>query len=268
MAKISSYESDNNISGGDKVIGTDADSSNATKNYEMSDIAAYVAGTIPSPTLQSVLTAGNTATESINLTGTATVTTLTAINVGANGVTCSTLGSTTVNNAGQVNTVSFSIVGQFLDRNGLSGTAGQVLVSEGGGVVWQDPVGALGQVSVTVPSADFNLLNTTPYPLIPAPGAGKAIQVISGSLKMVYGSSPYSFQATGVEIEVTPGNPQIFITNSNVNVVADTFVTLTPVSSGAIAEDSSVQLSAPAAQLGTQGDSDVKIDLLYRIITV
>jgi len=85
---------------------------------------------------------------------------------------------------------------------------------------------------------------------------------------MVYNSSPYSFQATGIEIEVSPGSPQVFITNSNVNVTSSQFVALTPVSSGAIAENSAVKLSAPAPQSGTSGDSDVTIDLLYRIITV
>ena len=33
MAKISTYSTDASVSGTDKIIGTDEDSSNATKNY-------------------------------------------------------------------------------------------------------------------------------------------------------------------------------------------------------------------------------------------
>ena len=257
MGKIndtSQYPVDGTVTGSDYVIGTDGDDpSLVTRNFLMSDIAAYVAGTITTPTLQVVLDNGNAATQSLNLTGTATAT---------------TVNSTNIVNTAQVDTLSFYITGAFYDRNNLPGTLGQVLVSEGAGVAWKNPVGDLGQVSVTVPAADFNLLNTVPYALIPSPGAGKAIQIVSASLRMVYNSSPYSFQATGIEIEVSPGSPQVFITNSNVNVTSSQFVALTPVSSGAIAENSAVKLSAPAPQSGTSGDSDVTIDLLYRIITV
>ena len=46
MAKISTYTTDNNISPNDKVIGTDADSNNETKNFLMSDISAYITSSI------------------------------------------------------------------------------------------------------------------------------------------------------------------------------------------------------------------------------
>ena len=46
MAKISTYTTDNNISPNDKVIGTDADSNNETKNFLISDISAYISSGI------------------------------------------------------------------------------------------------------------------------------------------------------------------------------------------------------------------------------
>ena len=46
MAKISTYTTDNNISPNDKLIGTDADSNNETKNFLISDISAYISGGI------------------------------------------------------------------------------------------------------------------------------------------------------------------------------------------------------------------------------
>lgn len=42
MAKISTYVVDSSISANDKVIGTDADNSNQTKNYLVSDLSAYI----------------------------------------------------------------------------------------------------------------------------------------------------------------------------------------------------------------------------------
>ena len=42
MAKISTYELDTLISGDDKVIGTDADNINETKNFKISDLSNYI----------------------------------------------------------------------------------------------------------------------------------------------------------------------------------------------------------------------------------
>lgn len=54
MAKISTYANDSTLSSGDRLIGSDANDSNATKNYRLGDIAAFVAGTIPSAPIDSV----------------------------------------------------------------------------------------------------------------------------------------------------------------------------------------------------------------------
>ena len=43
MARITTYTSDTSISSRDKLVGTDAEDSDITKNYEMSDIATYIA---------------------------------------------------------------------------------------------------------------------------------------------------------------------------------------------------------------------------------
>ncbi len=43
MAKISTYVTDSNITGGDMLIGTDVDNSNATKNFTVSSLIAYAA---------------------------------------------------------------------------------------------------------------------------------------------------------------------------------------------------------------------------------
>lgn len=73
MAKINSIPSYPYATpaGDDYLIGTDADSTSPalqTKNFKISDVIALVPPHVDN-TLQEVLTAGNTATESINLTG-------------------------------------------------------------------------------------------------------------------------------------------------------------------------------------------------------
>ena len=61
MAKISTYTADNNISPNDKLIGTDADSNNETKNFLISDISAYISGGIAANlTVTNVLNASGT----------------------------------------------------------------------------------------------------------------------------------------------------------------------------------------------------------------
>lgn len=45
MAKISSYPLDSNISSSDMLIGTDADSNNATKNFSVGDLTDYLNNT-------------------------------------------------------------------------------------------------------------------------------------------------------------------------------------------------------------------------------
>ena len=78
MSKISTYTTVTPAAG-DKVIGTDVAGSptNATKNFRVEDIAA-LAGTQGLVNLSQVLSAGNTATNDITLTGNITCTGLVA----------------------------------------------------------------------------------------------------------------------------------------------------------------------------------------------
>ena len=84
MAKISSYSTSTPVLT-DKLIGTDVGGSptDATKNFLLSDIQALF--NLTTNTLSDVLTAGNTATADIVLTGNITCTTLTATNLGVSG---------------------------------------------------------------------------------------------------------------------------------------------------------------------------------------
>ena len=49
MARISTYALDNNINDEDKLVGTDADDNNITKNFTLEGVAEYVIDTLIDP---------------------------------------------------------------------------------------------------------------------------------------------------------------------------------------------------------------------------
>jgi hypothetical protein len=120
MGKISSYGTASAPSLGDKLIGTSVGGSpvNGTYNFTIQQLADLISGQV---TLQEVLTAGNTATQSINLTGIITATTLNVGNITSTGILTS------------ANTV---INGYLKDKNASVGTSGQVLSSTVTGTQW------------------------------------------------------------------------------------------------------------------------------------
>jgi hypothetical protein len=102
---------------GDYVIGTDTSNSNETVNFTLQSIANI----IPADTLSEVLTAGNTATNSIILTG------------------------------------NLSITGTYADSSGDVGVSGQVLSSTGAGTNWINNVdgsGTLNTLAKWTPDGD------------------------------------------------------------------------------------------------------------------
>ena len=85
MAKISSYDNASPVSLTDKIIGTSVGAvpANATKNFLLSDIQSLF--NLTTNTLSDVLTAGNTATNNIVLTGNITASLVTTTNLNVTG---------------------------------------------------------------------------------------------------------------------------------------------------------------------------------------
>ena len=121
MARISTYSTEKPVTG-DLVIGTDVGASDGTKNFKVEEIAA-LAGTGALVNLEQVLTAGNTATNNMQLTGTI---------IQPTGDHTLTAGNLSVA-AGYL-----SVAGILKDGAGGAGTAGQVLSSTATGVSWID----------------------------------------------------------------------------------------------------------------------------------
>jgi len=68
MGKISTYPVDGDVSGSDKLIGTDSTNS-STKNFTVGDLADYIAEAVPAKTLAEVTAAGNTTSGDIVVQG-------------------------------------------------------------------------------------------------------------------------------------------------------------------------------------------------------
>lgn len=158
------------------------------------------------------------------------------------------------------------------------GTAGQGLVTDGAGnVSFQDLSIITKSVKITVPSADLlAVVNAvTPYELIPAPGSGKFIDVISVSCFLNFNTTPYDFNGNlsigtstsigtysgkdGGEITVSPYDA-INVTSNQLSVISGKI--------GNREQNNPLFLHKGAATTVTQGDSDIDLYITYNIVTL
>ncbi len=168
MAKITTYPNDTNITGGDKLIGTDINNSDATKNFTVSDLLAYMSANI---------------TNFVPYTGATG-----NVDLGANNLTVG--GGLGVGGGLFVSgAVLFSGSSVFDDTNitglfqisGSSGASGQVLTSAGLGnpPVWSNPLtayvpytGATGNVDLGANSLEATGVDVKTGPLLANGAAG------------------------------------------------------------------------------------------------
>jgi hypothetical protein len=124
--------------------------------------------------------------------------------------------------------------------------------------------------SVTVPTASVLALNTTPYTLISAPGAGKVVLVDEITCKLVFSSVAYTgsnnleFRYTnGSGAKVTADLTSTFLNSAsgtNYSTVKSVVTALTPVANAAVV------VFVPTANPGA-GNSDLVFTIKYRVVT-
>jgi hypothetical protein len=130
----------------DKLVGTSVGGapSNQTNNFTLQQLKNLFDGSTPlAATLQSVLNAGNTATQSIFLTG--------------------TIEATNLNISNDSNLTNIYLSDRFYDRNNSQGTSGQYLTSTGTGVQWSTltiGIPTLQQVLTSGNVSDRNITTT------------------------------------------------------------------------------------------------------------
>lgn len=189
-----------------------------------------------------------------------------ANNVGitlVNGSVIATSGVFNSTNVGNATCLDLTVDEQILDRNGNFGTDGQILVAEtsgAGGVVWSDP----GTYVATVTISSAELIAATPVEVVPAPGAGKYIQVVSASAKYNYGAAQYSFTAP-LKLYTNFSAPQFELDEAYLQLPASQIRAMSLTTSGALTENTELNF-APASIPIANGDGDLQLNVQYRIV--
>ena len=125
-------------------------------------------------------------------------------------------------------------------------------------------------VSVTIPTASVLTLNSTPFTLVAAPGAGKIVLVDEITAKLVFNSVAYTGSnalewryTNGSGAKVTADIASSFINSAsgtNYASVKSVVTALTPVANALICA------FVPTANPGA-GNSDIVVTIKYRIVT-
>jgi hypothetical protein len=123
--------------------------------------------------------------------------------------------------------------------------------------------------SLVIASADVLQLNSTPQTIVAAQGAGKAIEVISASVKVDFNSAAYATNTT-LQLICSGANENQASTALDASVSSTTRFRIIPPSSATdtqVIANAALQVSVETGD-PTTGDSDIEVFVLYRIINV
>ena len=147
--------------------------------------------------------------------------------------------------------------------------AGYVLTSDASGHgTWESPT--VRQASITIPTAEVLTLNSIPVEIVPAPGAGYAIEVLSASVKMVYNSTAY---ATNVILQIenagaTYPTDKLQCLDATVSMFKQlSSLSTSTVSNTQMLENAALNVTVSGGE-PTTGNSDIKVYVTYRIMTL
>lgn len=122
--------------------------------------------------------------------------------------------------------------------------------------------------SLVIPTASVLTLNTVPLTLISAPGTGYAIEIISASMKMTYNSIAY---ATNTNIQLWEDSSAYVVGQAASGLAGTTNkffkFGIEFISTLQMQENKAVKVAVETGN-PTAGNSDIKIYVQYRIITL
>lgn len=125
----------------------------------------------------------------------------------------------------------------------------------------------LHSASLTIASADVLQLNSTPLTIVAAQGAGTAIEVISASVRLTYGSVQYATNTVLLLKTSGASEPQVkwaqSILGASSNMLAKSIES--PNTSSDMIENAGLQVSVSSGN-PTAGDSDITVYVTYRVI--
>ena len=129
---------------------------------------------------------------------------------------------------------------------------------------------SLQSASLVIPSAQVLALNTTPQTIVAAQGAGKAIEVISASVKLDYNTTAYG-TTTGVVLQTsgaTQRQADVSFLDATVSTVRNFIIyQATSATDTQIIANADLTVVAKAFN-PTLGDSDIEVFVLYRVIDI
>ena len=123
--------------------------------------------------------------------------------------------------------------------------------------------------SLVITTAQVLALNSTPLTIVAAPGAGYAIEVISASVKITFNTTPYATSTSIALVDLTAGTYQLTSTGflAATGTIHSKLIPTDGINAGNIIENGALKVYVPTAD-PTAGDSDIKIFVQYRIITL
>jgi hypothetical protein len=114
------------------------------------------------------------------------------------------------------------------------------------------------------------VLNLTPMghlTVVPAPGPGKAIQVVSAAFKLNAGKHPFAFTNDMVLTAGHLSRPQFNLEAAIINSSFDEWVNMVPLERGSLQEDAALTFG-PSAGANTSpiANGDIAFDITYRLV--
>ena len=127
--------------------------------------------------------------------------------------------------------------------------------------------------SINIPTASVLTLNSLPLTIVPAPGAGLAIQVVSATASMTYNTTSYATNGKLFLISLGSVIPQANLTANGFLFGTVTRNVSFNISTSANITDTQIGVNAPLlVQVDsadpTAGDSDITVTVLYRILPI
>lgn len=194
-----------------------------------------------------------------------------------------TLDSNVVLGNGPTDTIKcigeINIKEDLVDSTGSSGLSGYVLQSTGSQVEWVSSLANTSgarEISVSVDFNELGNLATTPKQLIASPGVGKVIEVLSVAFKYTFNTTVYDFTSylvvcadgfVGNTDAIQSGFKETLINGASDVLVGNQSGVNLGFGGQSIVENTALILGTPGID-PTQGDGDLRLNIIYRILNV
>ena len=123
--------------------------------------------------------------------------------------------------------------------------------------------GTVKVAKVTLTAAQVQALVTTPITLVPAPGAGMIVSILSATCYLDYNSVAYT---TGADILIEYGTATVVTFDGVLALTADTVMVASQGGSAAVAAVSNAAVVITADDVPGAGNSPVTVSVVYTLI--